>query len=91
MITLRLSETSDGRYSASLASGEIIVANSKTPTADACKVLNNRGETGKLRVSVVGSFFACDIQRTASYRPSALARRITSRPWLAGASLAGQQ
>ena len=87
MYSLRLSETSNGRYSVTLSTGELIISGSKTPTADACRILAARGISGQ--VGEVASVFLADIDRAAAYRPSELARRITSKPWLAD-SLASQ-
>ena len=86
MYSLRLSETSNGRYDAVLSTGELIVSNSKTPTADACRVLAARGISGPVWVvGSVASPFVADIEKTAGWAPrSGGARLITKWPHLAG-------
>ena len=89
MYSIRLSETSDGRYSATLSSGEILVSNSRSPAADACKVLVARGITGQIQVSGdVGTPFVCDVERTAAWAPRSGASRLIARwPHLAHIAL----
>ena len=92
MYSLRLSETSNGRYDAVLSTGELIVSNSKTPTAAACRILADRGIVGQVRViGDVGSPFTCDIERTAGWSPrSGAAHLIRKWPHLAGAVMSAR-
>ena len=63
--------TRPGRYSLTLdETGEVIIANAKCPTLDACRVLVARGVTGTLEVWWKGATFAAtrtDIEKGAGW------------------------
>jgi hypothetical protein len=85
MQTLELSETTPGRYSASI--GDEVIVNSRHPTAAACAVLAGSGVSGMIRVGWRdGAPFTCDVARTAAWSPSPAAQGA-SRPWSAPSNL----
>lgn len=76
MYSILLSEASADRYDVVLSTGEILVSNSKTPTADAARILHDRGIDGLVRVAgKVASPFYVDVARTAAYSSSRARQR----------------
>lgn len=71
---IKLTSLSEGRYSATLSTGEIIIANSARPTAAACQQLLDSGRAStKDLVRVTGAdpaSFVVSLDRFSHYKPS---------------------